>query len=484
MEQPLRILMVEDNILDAELIKREIKKNGILFVDRLVETKDDFTKAIQEFTPDIILSDYSLPSFDGMQALRIRQETIPEIPFILVTGSINEETAVEVMKAGADDYILKGHITRIGTAMKAAMEKKAAIRLKKEADEQLRILSRAVDQNPASIIITDIQGNIEYVNQKFTQVTGYNFKEVMGQNPRILKSGATTQEEYKNLWETIIAGKEWKGEFQDRKKNGDIYFESALIAPIANDEGVVTHFLAVKEDITERKRAEMALQESEAQLRKALFESSELIDVNPEKVDYQKIANIILDLSGAKYVGFNVFDENGLDFSTVALAGIKEDIQKASSFFGFEIINKKWKDDPIRSEKIRDQIITPFSSISELAEHVIPKPICSLIEKTFHLGEVSIVRIAKDNKSIGDFTLIYAKGEMIQNKELVSLFANQVGLFIERKRAEEALSKKMNELERFHRLTVGRELTMIELKKEVNLLLKEMGKEPKYNIAE
>ena len=483
MEQPLRILMVEDNPLDAELIKRELKKDGIPFVDRLVETKEAFHKAIQEFKPDLILSDYSLPTFDGMQALYIRQETIPEIPFILVTGTINEETAVEVMKAGADDYILKGHITRIGTAIKAALEKKETIRLKKEADEQLRILSRAVDQNPASILITDTKGNIEYVNQKFTQVTGYDFKEVMGKNPRILKSGVTSKEEYKNLWETIIVGKEWQGEFQDRKKNGDIYYESALIAPIANDEGVITHFLAVKEDITERKRAEMALQESEIQLKKALFESSELIAVNPEKIDYQKIADIILDLSGAKYVGFNIFDENGLDFSTIALSGIKEDILKVSSFLGFEIINKKWKQDKIRDDKIRNNTITTYSSISELSGHVIPKPICSIIEKTFNLGEVSIVKINKNNKSIGDFTLLYSKGETIKSFELVSLFANQVGLFIERKRAEIALMSKMDELERFHRLTVGRELTMVELKQEVNLLLKEMGKEPKYNIV-
>jgi len=484
MEQPLRILMVEDNPLDAELIKRELKKDSISFVDHLVETKEAFRKAIQEFNPDLILSDYSLPSFDGMQALFIRQETIPDIPFILVTGSINEETAVEVMKAGADDYILKGHITRIGTAIKAALEKKAAIRLKKEADEQLRILSRAVDQNPASIIITDIQGNIEYVNQKFTQVTGYDFIEVMGKNPRILKSGTTSQEEYKRLWGSITSGKEWKGEFQNRKKNGDIYYESALIAPIANDEGVVTHFLAVKEDITERKRAEMALQESETQLKKALVESSKLIDDNSEQIDYQKIADVVLELSGAKYLSFNLFDENGLGYTTVALAGIREDIQKASSFFGFEIINKKWDHNPMFTEKVKEKPIVKYNSILEIAEDVIPKPICVFVEKTFHLGEVFVVKISKNNKSIGDFTLIYSQSDTKKSLELVLLFANQVGLFIERKRAEVSLMKKMVELERFHRLTVGRELTMVELKKEVNLLLKEMGKEPKYNIVE
>jgi PAS domain S-box-containing protein len=163
------------------------------------------------------------------------------------------------MKAGADDYILKGHITRIGAAIKAALEKAEVVRLKKEADDKLRIFSRAVEQNPASIVITDIYGDIEYVNRRFEQLTGYSFNEVKGKNPRILKSGATSTEEYKQLWESITSGKEWQGEFQNIKKNGELYYEYALISPIANEEGIITHFLAVKEDITERKRAEALL---------------------------------------------------------------------------------------------------------------------------------------------------------------------------------------------------------------------------------
>ena len=251
--------MVEDLTSDADLIKREIKKSGIQFTEHVVETKEDYVKAIQDFNPDIILSDYSLPNFNGMQALIIRQELSPSIPFILVTGSINEETAVEVMKFGADDYVIKEHISRIGPAIKTAIEKKEIIRLKNTAEEKLKILQRAVEQNPASIIITDIKGEIEYVNPKFTELTGYSQNEALGQNPRILKSGTTTSEEYKRLWDAITSGKEWYGEFQNRKKNGEIYFESASISPITDEKGNITHFLAVKEDITERKRAEEAL---------------------------------------------------------------------------------------------------------------------------------------------------------------------------------------------------------------------------------
>ena len=199
-------------------------------------TKEDYIRSIQGFKPDIILSDYSLPTFNGMQALLIRNELAPSIPFILVTGSMNEETAVEVMKAGADDYVIKEHITRLGTAIKTTLEKQEIVRSKKEDEEKIKILSRAVEQNPASIIITDIDGLIEYVNPKFTQLTGYTMDEVIGKNPRILKSETTSSEEYKHLWEIITSGGEWSGEFQNRKKNGDIYFESASISPIMDQE--------------------------------------------------------------------------------------------------------------------------------------------------------------------------------------------------------------------------------------------------------
>ena len=129
----------------------------------------------------------------------------------------------------------------------------------KRADKELRKLSRAVEQSPASIIITDTEGSIEYVNPKFTQVTGYHPAEVIGLNPRILKSGHTPRSEYKRLWETITAGIEWRGEFQNRKKNGELFWESASISPVRDPAGVITHYLAVKEDITERKKLEQQL---------------------------------------------------------------------------------------------------------------------------------------------------------------------------------------------------------------------------------
>ena len=129
----------------------------------------------------------------------------------------------------------------------------------KLTEMELQKLSRAVEQSPTSVVITDPQGNIEYVNPKFTDITGYDVNEVIGQNPRILNAGELPPEHYRSLWETITAGNEWHGELCNRKKSGELFWEYAHISPLRNAEGDITHFVGVKEDITDRKRMEAEL---------------------------------------------------------------------------------------------------------------------------------------------------------------------------------------------------------------------------------
>ena len=146
----------------------------------------------------------------------------------------------------------------------------------KRTEERLRILSDAVEQSPVSILITDLDGRIEYANPKTTEVTGYTFEELRGQNPRILKSGHTSNEEYQKLWATIPTG-EWSGIFHNRKKNGEFFWEAAAIRPILDSSGKATHYLAVKEDITERRAMEEALRISEERFRIAAENSGDII---------------------------------------------------------------------------------------------------------------------------------------------------------------------------------------------------------------
>ncbi len=143
-------------------------------------------------------------------------------------------------------------------------------------------LSRAVEQSPVSILITDLNGNIEYVNAKALTLTGYTFEELKGKTPRIFNSGEKPKEEYRILWETILSGKEWRGELHNKKKNGELYWEFASISAIKNKMGHVTHFLAVKEDITERKQAERDLQELEIARKTARFKQNFLANMSHE----------------------------------------------------------------------------------------------------------------------------------------------------------------------------------------------------------
>jgi PAS domain S-box-containing protein len=158
----------------------------------------------------------------------------------------------------------------IQTTNKALARAETEIKERRHAEAELRKLTRAVEQSPASIVITDLAGRIEYANSAFSRITGYSLDEAIGKNPRILKSGQTPPEIHRQLWDALMAGKEWRGEFINKKKDGSVYYESAIISALTNMDGAKAQYLAVKEDITERRRSEQALE-------KAFLENSALL---------------------------------------------------------------------------------------------------------------------------------------------------------------------------------------------------------------
>jgi PAS domain S-box-containing protein len=151
------------------------------------------------------------------------------------------------------------------------------------SEQMIKQLSMAVEQSPVSIVITDLNGTIEYVNQRFCKSTGYSFAEVVGRKPSILKSGKHSAEFYSEIWNTILEKKEWYGEIYNKKKNGELYWEQAKISPIVNNHGNITHYLAVKEDITKKKQTEnelkLAKEKAEEMIR---LKSSFLANMNHE----------------------------------------------------------------------------------------------------------------------------------------------------------------------------------------------------------
>src|SRR5689334_19559936 len=153
--EPLRILILEDVPMDAELVEYELGRASIPFEARRVDTREDFLGALDDFRPDLILSDYTLPRFDGMAALSLARERVPAIPFLIVTGSVNEETAVGCMKAGATDYLLKSNLARIGPAIQAALERERAREEKIRAESLLAASERrfrSLVQNSSDLV--------------------------------------------------------------------------------------------------------------------------------------------------------------------------------------------------------------------------------------------------------------------------------------------------------------------------------------------
>lgn len=150
----------------------------------------------------------------------------------------------------------------------------AIIERQGQTERSLRHLTQAVEQSPVTVMITDIQGRIEYVNPKFVEVTGYSSEEAIGQKPSLLKSDQTPPQYYADMWQTLGEGQPWSGEFLNRRKDSSLFWESVLIAPLRNPNGTVTHYLAVKEDVTDRKKAADELKRSNADLEQFAYAAS------------------------------------------------------------------------------------------------------------------------------------------------------------------------------------------------------------------
>ena len=245
--------------------------------------------------------------------------TVPEVwlgvPLKLKDKAIGIMATQHYSNRDAYDNISVDLFEVIGNQLSLYLEKNKA------KEDALR-LSRAIVQSPVSVVITNLNGEIEYVNPNFEITSGYTFKEVVGQNPRILKSGTMPQEFYQNLWQTILAGNDWNGEFLNKRKNGDIYWENAVISPIENDSGQITHFVAIKEDITEKKK-----------MIEELISSKEKAEVS-EKIKTEFLAQMSHEIRSPlnvilSFVG--LFKENIDEITSADIMQSFESIESASA---------------------------------------------------------------------------------------------------------------------------------------------------------
>jgi PAS domain S-box-containing protein len=260
MESTLKILFVEDVKTDAELIWRELGKHKIVFNKLLVDNKKDFIEGLKTFVPDLIISDYSLPQFNGMQALLLRGEYAPETPFIVVTGSINETVAVECMKAGAEDYILKDNLSRLGLSVLNSLDKARVLREKKTAEAALHqsevIFRHFMEYSPIYVFFKDENIRSVRLSNNFEKMLGKPMAELLGKNMYELFPSELAK---KMVDDDLSILREGKVISVDEELNGRNY--TTIKFPILID-GRTSYLAGYTIDITERKKAEEALQQN------------------------------------------------------------------------------------------------------------------------------------------------------------------------------------------------------------------------------
>ncbi len=344
---------------------------------------------------------------------------------------------------------------------------------RKQVEQQLRKLSRAVEQSASSIVITDHIGNIEYVNPKFTDVTGYGIDEILGQNPRILKSGFTSDTDYKQLWQTITSGREWHGELLNKKKNAELYWEYVTISPIFNERGEITHFVGVKEDITQRKQNEVETQRHLTELE-ALYENGLAVG---RLLTANEIGNRMIN-TFARYlqwhhVTIRLRKEENDDLEMVAfnLPGLSDEERTETEQLFATLINKI-------GQGLSGWVIqtgTPFrtGNVHSHSQYIdTHKGIKSGLYMPLKVGEQVIGVISVESEASDAFTE--------QDERLLATLANQAAIAFENAHLYETLQKELVERKRMEQDLRASEVHYRELADSITDILFELDRDLHY----
>ncbi len=315
MKKTVNILIVEDQEDSRYMLTKLLEGSG--YAVAAATNGQEALDRLRTDRFDLIISDILMPVMDGFRLCHAVKSspTLHAIPFVFYTATYTEaEDEALAYKAGASLFIrkpaepdvfmalIRGIVddVRQGTVSSASLEaqdveifklyderlvrklehKMQALERemteRRRVEERLRLLSTAVEQSPISVVITDAEANIQYVNPRFSEVTGYTAEEVIGQNPRILQSKLTSKEVYLDMWDTLTSGRIWHGPLTNQRKNGEIYWEEAHIAPVTDASGMTMHYVGVKLDITEKKHADEAIQRLNRMLQDVLDAASEV----------------------------------------------------------------------------------------------------------------------------------------------------------------------------------------------------------------
>lgn len=277
MDSAIRVLVVSKDTKKLTFIDKLLKGDETILcyfladIDQEDLYTDQLINIFKDSKTDVMILCDSIQQFSILELIKIFNQKGIYIPIIVMSSRNDTSVAVEVIKAGGENFFVQDNVTSaqlIDSIYSALQSREEKRHLEKIRVENQKLLE-AIEQSPVSIIVTKAETNkIEYANPMFSTLTGYSTDEIIGKSPSILKSGAATKEDYKGLWDTILAGKTWRGESSNRKKDGSLYYVSAVITPIKVNNNEITHFVGIHQDITQRKEAELQLKDYAKKLEK------------------------------------------------------------------------------------------------------------------------------------------------------------------------------------------------------------------------
>ncbi|GFE60264.1 response regulator [Geobacter sp. AOG2] len=248
----LTILYVEDEPTSREQVKRMLNLRGYRLI--VAENGRDGLELYLAHTPEIVLTDIMMPFMNGLEMAREIRTMTPDTQIIVMTAFNDMDYLLQAIDIGINQFVLKPvAFQKLFEAIERSISAVMMQRQLQRQNEHILLLSNALEQSPSMALITDTAGTIEYVNRKFCETTGFSVDEAVGQTPRIIKSGETPDEVYRQLWSTILQGNEWHGSLLNRKKNGDLFWENMSISPLKAPDGSVVKFIKSGEDVTRQK---------------------------------------------------------------------------------------------------------------------------------------------------------------------------------------------------------------------------------------
>jgi len=250
MSMPLRVLIIEDSEDDAALLERELRRGGYEPVAKRVETAEAMSAELKRQDWDIIISDYVLPRFSGLKALNVLKEAGLDLPFIVISGKIGEDTAVEAMRAGAHDYIMKERLTRLIPAIQRELKEALVRRERKLAEEALRRQAQIIDQIHDSVVSTDLDGHVTSWNKGAERLFGYSAKEALDKHI----SFVYPEDQHQFLEQEVIKPLKEKGEHEIevrmRRKSGEDFFAHLALSLLRSGDGSAVGMIGYFMDIT------------------------------------------------------------------------------------------------------------------------------------------------------------------------------------------------------------------------------------------